>query len=71
MKQKSAHFQSRMIEQRKGNQPPIENPDEEVSTIHFMAIWELKEGKLYRGYQISQPSDEDPLNTDAYSRIKS
>ncbi|MAZ29517.1 MAG: hypothetical protein CL868_20885 [Cytophagaceae bacterium] len=49
----------------------IENPDEEVSTIHFMAIWELKEGKLYRGYQISQPSDEDPLNTDAYSRIKS
>ncbi|MGB3773840.1 MAG: nuclear transport factor 2 family protein [Leeuwenhoekiella sp.] len=49
----------------------IENPDEEVAIIHFMAIWELKEGKLYRGYQISQPSDDDPANVDAHSRIKS
>ncbi|WP_416442087.1 nuclear transport factor 2 family protein [Leeuwenhoekiella sp. A16] len=49
----------------------IENPEEEVAIIHFMAIWELKDGKLYKGYQISQPSDEDPQNTDAYKRIKS
>lgn len=49
----------------------IENPDEEVAIIHFMAIWELKEGKLYKGYQISQPSDDDPGNVDAHSRIKS
>lgn len=49
----------------------IENPDEEVAIIHFMAIWELKDGKLYKGYQISQPSDDDPLNIDAHSRIKS
>ena len=49
----------------------VENPDEEVGIIHFMAIWELKDGLLYRGYQISQPSDEDPLNTDAHIRIKS
>lgn len=49
----------------------IENPDEEVGTIHFMAIWELKDGKLFKGYQISQPSDEDPQNIDAHKRIKS
>ncbi len=49
----------------------IESPGEEVAIIHFMAIWELKEGKLYKGYQISQPSDDDPANVDAHSRIKS
>ncbi|MAW95352.1 MULTISPECIES: nuclear transport factor 2 family protein [unclassified Leeuwenhoekiella] len=49
----------------------VENPEEEVGIIHFMAMWELKDGLLYRGYQISQPSDEDPLNIDAHIRIKS
>ena len=34
--EKSAHFQSRMIEQRKGNQPPIENPDEEFGALPDM-----------------------------------
>lgn len=32
----------------------IENPREEMVLAHFMVIWELKEGKLYRGYQMSQ-----------------
>ncbi|MGB5942747.1 MAG: nuclear transport factor 2 family protein [Leeuwenhoekiella sp.] len=49
----------------------IENPEEEVAIIHFIAIWEVKDGKLHKGYQISQPSDEDPLNIDAEYRIKS
>ena len=49
----------------------VENPEEEVGIIHFMAIWELKDGLLYKGYQISQPSDEDPHNNDAHIRIKS
>ena len=49
----------------------VENPEEEVAIIHFLAIWELKDGLLYRGYQISQPSDEDPTNIDAHIRIKS
>ena len=31
--EKSAHFQSRMIEQRKGNEPPIENPDVEMEGL--------------------------------------
>jgi hypothetical protein len=32
----------------------IENPREEMILARFMIIWELKDGKLYRGYQMSQ-----------------
>lgn len=32
----------------------IENPDEEIVLGYFMAIWEIKDKKLYRGYLISQ-----------------
>lgn len=32
----------------------IENPREEMLLAHFMVIWELKDDKLYRGFQISQ-----------------
>lgn len=33
---------------------PIENPNEEEILAHFVTIWEVKDGKLYRGYQMSQ-----------------
>lgn len=33
----------------------LEDPEEEFGIAHFMVIWEIKEGKLFRGYQISQP----------------
>ncbi|MDR9457213.1 MAG: nuclear transport factor 2 family protein [Salegentibacter sp.] len=36
----------------------IENPEEEMPLAHFMAIWELKDDKLYRGIQISQLGEE-------------
>jgi ketosteroid isomerase-like protein len=32
----------------------IENPREEMLLAHFSIIWEVKNGKLYRGYQMSQ-----------------
>ncbi len=32
----------------------FENPDEEVILGHFVAIWEVKENKLYKGYLMSQ-----------------
>lgn len=32
----------------------IENPREEMFLAHIMVIWEIKDKKLYRGYQISQ-----------------
>lgn len=37
----------------------IENPDKELTIARFSAIWEVKEGKLYRGYEISQQADEN------------
>lgn len=36
----------------------IENPDEEMPLAHFIAIWELKDGKLFKGVQISQLGEE-------------
>ncbi len=32
----------------------IENPREEMLLAHFMVIWEIKEDKLFRGFQMSQ-----------------
>lgn len=32
----------------------VENPREELLLAHFMVIWELKDGLLYRGFQMSQ-----------------
>jgi len=33
----------------------LEDPEEEVGVAHFMVIWEVEDGKLIRGFQISQP----------------
>ncbi|MFM2230222.1 MAG: hypothetical protein RL607_1480 [Bacteroidota bacterium] len=32
----------------------IENPREEMVLANFFVIWEIKDNKLYRGYQMSQ-----------------
>ena len=32
----------------------MENPREEMFLAHMMVIWEIKDNKLYRGYQMSQ-----------------
>ena len=32
----------------------IENPREEILLANFITIWELKDNKLYKGFQISQ-----------------
>lgn len=34
----------------------IENPREDILLAHFFVIWEVKDGQLYRGYQMSQLS---------------
>lgn len=36
----------------------IENPDEEMALAHFMATWELKDDKLFKGYQISHLAED-------------
>jgi len=40
----------------------IEVPDKEEAVAHFITIWELKDNKLYRGFQISQQGDNNPEN---------
>lgn len=37
----------------------IERPEKMDPMAHFMTIWELKDGKLYKGYKMSQPVEED------------
>jgi predicted SnoaL-like aldol condensation-catalyzing enzyme len=32
----------------------IENPREEMLLAHFFVIWQIKDDKLYKGYQMSQ-----------------
>jgi hypothetical protein len=32
----------------------IENPREEMLLAHFIVIWEIKDDKLFRGFQMSQ-----------------
>jgi hypothetical protein len=48
----------------------IENPDEEVTLAHFIAIWEVKDGKLYRCHEMSQQGDETILKGNSFSEIK-
>lgn len=48
----------------------MENPDEELGIAHFICIWEVKDGKLYRGYQVSQPATDKDDTTESYGRVK-
>ena len=48
----------------------IENPDEELGISHFIAIWELKDDKMYRGYQVSQPVTDLDDTTESYHKVK-
>lgn len=48
----------------------IENPDYETALAHFSTIWEVKEGKLYRGFEISQQADEsNKISMNSYKEI--
>lgn len=49
---------------------PIETPNEEEPLAHFIAIWQVKKGKLFKGYEISQLANEDPASIISYSEIK-
>lgn len=48
----------------------IENPDEELGIAHFIAIWEIKDDKLYRGYQVSQPVTDKDDTAESYHKVK-
>lgn len=49
---------------------PIEKMEEEEPLAHFISIWEVKEGKLFKGYEISQMADENPASLRTFSEIK-
>lgn len=48
----------------------LENPDEELGIAHFIAIWEIKDDQMYRGYQVSQPVTDNDDTTESYHRVK-
>lgn len=47
----------------------MENPDEELGIAHFIAIFEVKDDKIYRGYQISQPVTDKDDTTESYHKV--
>jgi|TARA_R110000751_G_scaffold222418_3_gene324701 ketosteroid isomerase-like protein len=48
----------------------LENPDEELGIAHFIAIWQVKDGKLYRGHQVSQPAMNQDDTNGSYHKVK-
>jgi len=47
-----------------------ENIDEEIGVAHFMAIWELKDGKIIRGHLITQPASKNGDFRKGYEAVK-
>lgn len=48
----------------------IERPDKEDALAHFITIWEVKDGKLYKGYEMSQLADDSFDSLNSYAEIK-
>ncbi|WP_290698402.1 nuclear transport factor 2 family protein [Lacinutrix sp.] len=48
----------------------IERPLKEEPLAHFISIWEVKDGKIYKGFEISQKLDESVENLTSFSEIK-
>lgn len=48
----------------------IERPEKEDAIAHFISIWEVKDNKLYRGFEISQLADTSSESLNSYAEIK-
>lgn len=48
----------------------IEDPENEQPLANFISIWEIKDGKFYRGYEISQVADDNLESYKSFSEIK-
>ncbi len=48
----------------------IEDPENEQPLANFISIWEVKDGKLFRGYEISQVADDNMESYKSFSEIK-
>ena len=47
----------------------IENPEEELPMAHFIAIWQIKDGKMFKGHMISQQADDTIENLESFLPI--
>ena len=48
----------------------IEREEKEDALAHFISIWEVKDGKMYRCHEISQLADESSESLNSYAEIK-
>ncbi len=48
----------------------IESSEEEIPLAHYTSIIEVKDDKMYRVYEMSQPADDATINSEAFSEIK-
>lgn len=44
----------------------IENTNEEMPLAHFTTIWEIKDGKIINGFQMSQLADNSPESLNSF-----
>lgn len=49
---------------------PIETPEDELALAHFITIWEVKDGKLFKGHEISQTAVDTAACRKSFSEIK-
>jgi len=52
------------------NAASIERPTKFEPLAHFISIWETKDGKLYKGFEISQLADDSSESLNSYAEIK-
>ncbi|WP_299390965.1 nuclear transport factor 2 family protein [uncultured Gelidibacter sp.] len=48
----------------------IDDPDNELPLANFISIWEIKDDKLYKRYEISQIADDNIESYKSFSEIK-
>ncbi|WP_460218917.1 nuclear transport factor 2-like protein [Psychroserpens sp. MEBiC05023] len=48
----------------------IERPEKEDPLAHFISIWETKNGKLFKGFEISQQVDNSSVSLNSFTEIK-
>lgn len=48
----------------------LEDQEEDINIAHFIAIFEIKEGKIFKGFQISQPISTTDEIKDFYTPVK-
>lgn len=48
----------------------IEDPDTEYPLANIICIWEVKDDKLFKGYEISQMADDNLESYKSFSEIK-